>query len=62
MNEIEFEFEFTVDHEDFKGSISCSKKIYTDKDVDDPDITRVLYEQARVSVCNEFKEKWVILD
>ena len=61
MNTVTFEYEFVVDHEDFRGSISCSKKIHTDKDTDDPKVCEELYAEYAKIACEEFLERFQLI-
>ena len=62
MNEITFEFEFVIDHEDFKGSISCTKSIKVDKDIDDTVVIRTTYEELRLEAIEDFMNRWTIVE
>ena len=61
IHEVEFEYEFVVDHEDYCGSISCTKTVETDQDIDDPDIFRKLYEENAKIAIEDFQTKWAII-
>jgi negative regulator of genetic competence, sporulation and motility len=58
---ITFEYEFVINHKDFKGVISCTKTVEIE-DETGPCQYRYLYEKYRSIAVQDFVNKWIIKD